>query len=348
MFICLGQARFDHHCQWLNTCVGKANYDYFFKTVASTLSLVMVHGGVLAGLVVAFFVQYINNDFGGNTMERSNAWFDANVGLAVAGVNIVFFAVDIVCASLIGQLFLFHYNLRRESITTYAYIVRDGQRTREAARKKRELGRRQISALKEAERKEKWIQKCRLSAAGCPYVGEVVCRPCNPLRSEEKNGEPQLQTGCDHADGGSNDDGDHFDNEQYKEGPSDIQMGQERDRDADVVAVGECATTTAACGHDESENQHLSSQPNCEPNTAPSSPIEGSCSENNALTESNDANNDIESDRPNNLSALHNAMEQRNKQEEESGVHIATSNCNGEKTVEFLSISTENGKDAVA
>ena len=27
----------------------------------------------------------------------------------------------------------------------------------------------------------------RLNAAGCPFVGEVICRPCDPMRKEEQS-----------------------------------------------------------------------------------------------------------------------------------------------------------------
>lgn len=72
------------------------------------------------------------------------------------------------------------------SLKTYTYIVRDGQRRRDAGRNKMELERRRLSAVQKAEKEGRPIQKMRLTAAGCPYIGETICKPCDPLRMETK------------------------------------------------------------------------------------------------------------------------------------------------------------------
>ncbi len=49
-----------------------------------------------------------------------------------------------------------------------------------------ELERRRISAIEKSSREGKLIRQWRLSAAGCPYVGEYICRPCDPLQWEKE------------------------------------------------------------------------------------------------------------------------------------------------------------------
>jgi len=233
---CVG--KFDHHCHWLNTCVGKENYDFFFRAVGSTLALVIVHGSVLAGLVISFFVQYSHAQKYGriddSIYDRSNHWFNANDGVAVAIVNIVFVVIDAACIVLLGQLFLFHIKLRREGITTYAYIIRDGHRKRDLSKQKMELERRRITAIQQAERDKDIIRKWRLTVGGVPYLGETLCRTCDPLRAETS---VTTQEGNNIEQGVISED---------DASVNDVDEGE-------GVDVGECAATTNQCTHSDDD-----------------------------------------------------------------------------------------------
>jgi len=190
------------------------------------LALVIVRGGVLGGLVVSFFIQFANGG-SGSTIDRCNDWFGLNAGLAVILVNAIFLAVDLICIVLLMQLFSFHVRLRHGGITTYTYIVRDGQRRRDAERKKMEIQRRRLSAIQKADSEGKYIQKFLLRAGGCHYVGEVVCKPCDPLRRDEEevkdNDESKKQQNIIENEG-THDDG-HCGHDFGHGGVSDVEKG---------------------------------------------------------------------------------------------------------------------------
>ena len=87
--------------------------------------MVIVRGGVLAGLVISFFIQYVHGITAGGPrgpiVERFDDWFGANTGLVVALVNAIFLSVDVVCIILLLQLFSFHVRLRHEGITVSTF-----------------------------------------------------------------------------------------------------------------------------------------------------------------------------------------------------------------------------------
>lgn len=151
---------FDHHCMWLNTCVGRANYNYFFRTMVCIKAMLFVQAAIQVALIVDIYMG------SGATKERAEDWFSVGTvtpAVAIMGVCLVF---NFVSMSLIGQLLLFHLKLQKDGITTYQFIVQQNQVRRERAKKENELNTRRQAAIERAKREGKGFLVFRLQHGG--------------------------------------------------------------------------------------------------------------------------------------------------------------------------------------
>ncbi|CAK65791.1 unnamed protein product (macronuclear) [Paramecium tetraurelia] len=94
---------FDHHCKWLNNCIGKKNYREFFK-----LLIFVSLFGITFVIFGMFSISFQS--------PKMFIWILVNVGL----VAILFL--------LNFNLMFFHFWLKYQGVTTYAFIIQKRQK----------------------------------------------------------------------------------------------------------------------------------------------------------------------------------------------------------------------------
>jgi hypothetical protein len=124
-------ARADHHCVWVNNCIGRGNYKYFLALLVSTTSL-LAYTVLLAYITVLPQVRHhfelsswqADNTqwWGDQFMVWSNAYFKAfNIALTIGGI----------ARSGVGLLALFTVPLPAGFLGYHIYLIWAGMTTNE-------------------------------------------------------------------------------------------------------------------------------------------------------------------------------------------------------------------------
>ena len=120
---------FDHHCVWLNNCIGYNNYRYFFMLLIA----VDLHSLSFIGLISWYYaettlamISCIGSDF------TNLAYCSENFLEAMHVISIIMMATNSLIILLITYLLIYHIWLKLVGKTTYQHIVE--QRKRQAER----------------------------------------------------------------------------------------------------------------------------------------------------------------------------------------------------------------------
>eukprot|EP00798_Chlamydomonas_sp_ICE-L_P018397 gene18397-24868_t len=108
---------FDHHCTWLNNCIGTSNYRSFFLLMAFTVGMCIVQLGWGLYLIARSFYDASN-------MEA--IVHDAYYGMNFRGWQVALFIyilLLLLAIIMLGELFSFHIVLVSKGMTTYEFII---------------------------------------------------------------------------------------------------------------------------------------------------------------------------------------------------------------------------------
>jgi hypothetical protein len=181
----LDLARFPFFISGLNTCIGQANYQSFFRTMVYIFGMELAHFIIQIALIIDIFI-------GGPTKDRADDWFHAGTNEVVIAVLIFFLVFNSVSVFLIGQLLWFHSGLQRENLTTYKYIVRDHQRKRDKMRLEGEIMQLRHTEMAKAKQQGKKLTVFRLEMGDrCRQYGFVSCDPLNVPKVNTSDADPE-------------------------------------------------------------------------------------------------------------------------------------------------------------
>ncbi|KAK2951621.1 putative DHHC palmitoyltransferase [Blattamonas nauphoetae] len=129
---------FDHHCPWINNCIGKSNYKLFFTLQVIVVLHFLFSAGMCMNNVIYVWVQHL---------PSTAQFFFWNQQILLTIMDIVMIVIDIAGLYIIGDLHRFHtiHQIRLE--TTFRCIMRKKAETEETKKTK------ELKLKREEERK---------------------------------------------------------------------------------------------------------------------------------------------------------------------------------------------------
>ena len=144
---------FDHHCKWLNQCVGKRNYPWFLGSVVTSIVMALLYACMASAIIGMYYFdrEKLNPwamEYTNSTLASYNSTETTELSFEVLGCSVhdtlmlttltVTALLALVCLGLLMHLCFFHCFINWVGITTYEYVRAQRLEQEKCAREKQE------------------------------------------------------------------------------------------------------------------------------------------------------------------------------------------------------------------